>query len=317
MLSQEWNLLGYCLNWQKMMLVAAIQLLSAISIKGQIVETSGQYAVVIEEHMSRAVAREEAHRLAIVDALNNAFGTVVTQTAGFVARNETLQFTYHGNSRVKGNWLRTVKGPVYGERLRKRNTQYGLETEITVTCKVTIEAKPLAGPSYQTQISFRSCLNPNCETNQFEAEQDLFVNYRTSTSGFLAIYAQKADSVFRLLPYAAMDGRYEHAVPIQANKEYLLFSPNKGRNYFPGFDSYQTDELVMELDENDREFLTLHFLFSTEDFGQPILENERFKKDRRRTPKHTSVVEFFDWVGSIAQDEAFVIYSKSLTIEDL
>ena len=71
--------------------------------------TKGTSQVRMESNMTKEQARDKAEDLAMINAVENAFGTYVEQDADIKVDNGIVSYNIIGTTRVKGEWLRTTK----------------------------------------------------------------------------------------------------------------------------------------------------------------------------------------------------------------
>lgn len=109
-------------------------------------------------------------------------------------------------------------------------------------------------------------------------------------NGFLSLYLDDGENVFRLLPYDDM--AYLNTVPVTADKPYLFFSPNKEYNYFGN----RVDELILFTPKKN-EMNTLHVLFSEKEYFKPSLDSNYKDEEGKIVPKSLTKKEFENWLA--------------------
>lgn len=256
--------------------------------------TRGVAQVRMENSMSKQQVRLEAKQKAIINGIENVLGTYVEQETNIEIESGNTNFHIIANTKVKGEWIET-KDENYSEDTRIVQGEHGKETEIWITCKISGRVREIVKASLAFEILPLNCPNKNCRQTDFLVDELLYVYFRTPTKGFLSIYLQEGETVFRLLPYAQMEGDYLNAVPVKADKKYLFFSAKEEHNYFSDFHFSQVDELEMYT-EKDVEYMKMYVVFSTKMFTKPILEDGKVQEESYVLPKSLSTREFEFWV---------------------
>ena len=256
--------------------------------------TRGVAQVRIENSMSKQQARQAAKKLAIINAIENVLGTYVEQETNITIESGNTNFHVIANTKVKGEWIET-KDEKFSEDTRIVQGEHGKETEIWVTCNITGRVREIIKANLAFEILPLNCPNKNCRQTDFLVDELLYVYFRSPSKGFLSIYLQEGETVFRLLPYSQMEGEYLNAVPVKADKKYLFFSAKEEHNYFNNFHYSQIDELEMYT-EKDVEYMKMYVVFSTKMFTKPILEDGKVQEESYVLPKSLTTREFEDWI---------------------
>ena len=175
------------------------------------------------------VTIEEAKRIAIdrakIQALADAFGTIVSQVNTTRIENgdgkSSLDFLSLGGSDVKGEWLETIGDPV---------VSVTYEQGILVI-KVSIKGKAreikTALIDIQTSI-LRNGIDEKSASSDFRDGDDLYLSFLSPVDGYLSVYLVDTESnAYCLLPYRKQkDGIYR----IEANRQYLFFRESSASN---------------------------------------------------------------------------------------
>ena len=151
----------------------------------------------------------------------------------------------------------------------------GKEKQIKeIKCTIKIRARELHDNPVDFKIYPLNCLDINCKTNTFNAgNDDFYIYFRCPVSGYLAIFLDDGEHAQRLLPYKNMGNRFDQGVPIEANREYFLFSNKESYQYF----EKDADEYIFETDqllEQERLFV----IFSKNPIVQPYIEDNNSKQ---------------------------------------
>ena len=257
-------------------------------------KTKGEAQIRIENDMSKDAARTKARELAIVNAIENVLGTYVEQETNIDISQGQANFKIIGNNRVKGEWLETDKEE-FKEESRLSEKKGNKEFEVWLTCQISGSVREILKPKLDFQAEPLSCPKSNCRTTDFGNGEQLYVYFRSPSSGFLSIYAVQDDqTAYRLLPYQEMEAPYEDAIPVKADYEYIFFSQQPGHSYFSDFSIYKVDEMVMETTK-DKEFMQLYMVFSTEKFSKPILNSGKVV-EQGLLPKSLTQSRFEEWI---------------------
>jgi len=181
----------------------------------------GEYTYYAPQDVSLEAARATAIEQARVQALAEAFGTLIEQ-ATFTRQENTngtssINMLALGESTVKGEWLNDTKEP---------ETQVVFEENfLMVTAHVWGVARELV--SAPIDISVKVLKNGTLdrfEDDNFRDGDDIYLSFQSPSKGYLAVYLMddKGDA-YCFLPYANdADGMFE----VKANKPYVLFSSN-------------------------------------------------------------------------------------------
>lgn len=195
-----------------------------------------EYTYHAPENVTLEQARRTALDRAMIQALADEFGTIVTQQNSTRVENRSgqsdIDFLSIGGSEVKGEWIETIGDPIYNIRYEGNM--------LVVVCKVKGKAREIvtAGIDFQAKV-LRNGTDDKFESDQFHSGDDLYLSFTSPVSGYLAVYLVDAENqAYCLLPYRNQsDGIY----PVKANQRYLFFNtkeaPQNERSY--------VDEYVM------------------------------------------------------------------------
>lgn len=207
-------------------------------------------------HAPENITLEEAKRIALdrakIQALADAFGTIVSQTNATHVQNRNgnsgIDFLSIGGSEVKGEWIETVGEPQY---------DISYEQGILVV-KVSVKGKAREIVSAQIDIKakvLRNGTEDKFESDEFRDGDDLYLSFVSPVSGYLAVYLVDAEQkAYCLLPYRSQtDGIYK----VEANRRYLFFNIKEA----PPQERQYVDEYVMTT-PRATEQNTLYLIFS-------------------------------------------------------
>lgn len=268
-------------------------IISGNNIFGQeIKKATGKSQLRQEINMTKEQAREKAKELAMINAIENQFGTYVGQETDIRLSDGKISFNTIGTTKVKGEWVETTDIS-FEEEKREIKGQYGKELEIWITCNIKGKVKK-ATP--KAKISFQSlnCPNIECRTINYNSGEQLFLNFKTPVSGYLSIWLCDNKKAYRLLPYEKMENDNYNVCNVKADKDYIFF--DKEKKYF---NYSEIDELEL-FSKSNTEYNTIYIIFSEEYYVKPILdvakELTNYKKDYK-SPKSVIIKVFQKWLS--------------------
>lgn len=255
-------------------------------------------------HLSANVSQEEAREIALqraqAQAIADEFGSLVTQSSRIYVEtdeeNSNTDFLSIGGSELKGEWIETTEEPKFefitdGNEIALKVRVSGVIREIEGT-KVAFEAKIL-----------RNGTSDSSESDNYISGDDLYLAFKSPTSGYLAVYLIDADKqAFCLVPY----GRQEDGFfTIKANERYIFFDPNNAK----GVDKTAVDEIIVDTDKV-KERNRILTIFSP---------NKFFKANDNQTdkelPRNLDYGEFQKWLSNLKRHDPEVsITEKAITI---
>ena len=203
------------------------------------VKTSGEAQVELTETRSRQEVKKEAKDLAIINALERAFGRVIIQgNSTYISNISTGEktetnsvFNMIANTSVKGE-VDEVISEKY-EDVKGYKVIDGKKVEITeIKCEITIRARELTEPPIDFTTYTLACTNIKCRTTSFMENDDFFLYFLSPISGYVSVYLDDVEYSQRLLPYRNMPVEYESGMPVKADREFIFFSREPEHNYF-------------------------------------------------------------------------------------
>ncbi len=249
--------------------------------KDKIVRVSSKVEILMEGDYTQNSMKEKAIQACKIQAMGDEFGYAIiqginTQTKSVTGASvmTTSKLNEVSNTLVKGEWISDDAGyPKTKFSIRDK----GDKQEIWLECEVRGKARKIQESKVSFETFTYNCQEPQkCNTGQFKHEESMYLYFKTATKGFLSVFMLEDGLVHRLLPYTQMQDTYESVVPVEADKEYLLFSP-KHRDYFPDYPL--VDEYEMQTQEDGSPVSNLvYVIFSTKPFAKPLLtEKDNFK----------------------------------------
>lgn len=259
----------------------------------------GEYAYQVPDNISLEEGKRTALERAKIQALADAFGTLVSQSNSTIVKNEegksSVDFLSIGGSDVKGEWIETLGEPKFdifyeNNALIIKATIDGKAREIK-NASIDFEAKLLRNG---TDLKF--------ESDEFRNGDDLYLYFKSSINGYLAVYLldETTQQVFCLLPYKSSG---EPAYTIGHDKPYVFFSCQKADRNPNAVDEYNMT-CEHSLEQN-----TIYIVFSPNMFAKANTKNED-----AGLPRQLPLKEFQRWLGKCKTKDTEA-QIKSITIK--
>lgn len=255
----------------------------------KIKRVTGEYTYRGSENVSLAEAKRIALDRAKMQAVADAFGTIVSRTnATTVTNNDghsNINFTSIGGSEVKGEWIETIGQPEYSQ-------PYYEQEMLIISCKVRGRAREIISAA----IDFKAKVLKNGTDDRYEAEEfvegdDLYLSFCSPVSGWLTVYlVDTQQRAYCLLPYRNYHGGAYH---IDANKRYVFFNvaeaPTEERPYI--------DEYIMTC-SGQSEHNMLYVIFSPNQFSKAAdISSENV------VPRELSFDDFQEWLAEVRKHD--------------
>ena len=279
-----------------------LMLLNLLSISAQKIEkVHGEYTYHVPDNVSLEEGKRTALERAKIQAIAEAFGTLVSQNNSTIVKNENgksfVNFLSIGGSDVKGEWIETIGEP-------KLDIFY--ESNM-LTIRVCIDGK--AREIKTANIDFEAKLLCNGTEEKYESDEfrngdDLYLYFKSPINGYLAVYLldENTQQVFCLLPYKSSG---EPAYKIVHDKPYIFFSCQKAEE-----NPNEVDEYTMTC-EHSMEQNTIYIVFSPNMFAKAFAEDGSIG-----LPRQLPLKEFQKWLGKCkAKDTNIKEKKKVITIE--
>lgn len=295
--------------------IVILLLFSASWVSAQkILKVEGTSQVRVENNMSKDMARDLAREKAKILAIESVLGSYLEQTSYMDLEDGQTSFTIIGETKVRGEWLKTDK-ETFGEDIRKIRGPNGVENEVWITCDIKGKIREITSAPMDLQVSSLNCADRSCETNEFNNGESLFIHFKAPENGFVSIYLTDENKAYRLLPYLEMPGYYLNGVPVKADQPYVFFSTDFSHDYFEDYPYYLNDELFLEA-ENKTTLFKLYVVFSPKEFRRPIVEDEEIAEAQYVIPKSLSRRNFEVWVqDNRLLDDDFHYRSLNLRVD--
>ncbi len=260
----------------------------------RIKQASGEAQARLEEHMSKDELKERLKKQAIIKAIENTYGTAVSQDTRIEVKDGHTRFDIEGSTRIRGEWLKTTS-VTYSEEIRNVKTREGNRMELWVKCKIDGKVREILRPEVVFNCFTGNCPEKRCQTTIFKNGEPMYLFFKAPVDGYLSVFIVENGRAFRILPYQRMPALYAHNVPVEANKEYVFFSNYRSHDYFPDFSFYLADELLM-ITESEEEKLELYVVFSEVSYSAPMLDEKKVFENGEEIPKSLTVDLFKKWL---------------------
>lgn len=240
-----------------------------------------EYTYHAPENVTLEQAKQTALDRAKIQALADAFGTLVSQYNTTRVENSgehsAVDFTSIGGSEVKGEWIETIGNPTY-------NIKYEGDM-LVVSVKVKGKAREIVTANLDLKIRvLKNGTDDKFESDQFRSGDDLYLSFTSPIAGYLAVYLIDADQqAFCLLPYRSQQtGIY----PIEANHRYVFFNIKEASPKERSF----VDEYTMTCGHSS-ETNHIYVIFSPNQFAKAIDANAN-----DGLPRQLSFDDFNTWL---------------------
>ena len=262
---------------------------SAAAFSQKTEKVTATYTYYAPEHISQAEAKRIALDRAKITAIADAFGTIVTQSNTNVVSVQNgkteERFFSLGGSEVKGEWIETLKDPVYD--IRYEGDMLVVSVEVTGRIREIVGA----GIDFTAKV-LRNGVEEKFESTEFRSGDDLFLYFKSPVDGYLTVYLldETSGDVFCLLPYRASG---EGAYRIEHDRPYVLFSSKHELNN-PG----DVDEYNMTCN-SDKEYNDVYVIFSPNAFAKANA-NETMSEV---LPRQLSFEDYQKWLAKLRKKD--------------
>ena len=276
--------------------------MSLVAVAQKTERVTATYTYYAPEEVSIAEARRVALQRAQLQAIADAFGTIVTQTNATTVRNENgksdVSLFSLGASEVKGEWLRTDGEPEY-----EIAYEDGM-LAVTVRVKGVIREIVNAAVDFQARVLCNGT-EDRFEQDRFRNGDDLYLSFQSPVDGYLTVYLLDAEgTAYCLLPYRGDTGG---RVAVKGNRRYVFFSVDD----VPAGEQGMVDEYVMTCG-NGKELNQIYVIFSPQLFTKAVdYAGEGLQ------PRELPYEEFQQWLFDCRkQDREMRVEVKHIVISD-
>ncbi|MFZ4546138.1 MAG: hypothetical protein ACOYN4_01815 [Bacteroidales bacterium] len=258
--------------------------------KAKTVHVKGSSLVLVENNITREQAKQKAVELAMINAIENAFGTFVGQTGNTVVADGKITYNINGITQVKGEWIRTSDGPKFKDEIR--NISGSKETETWISCTIEGDAREIRSLA-NLDVKTLKCPQIKCETVDFLSSEMLCLYFKSPVDGFLSVYNEEENGITRqLFPYLSHGSQSN--VRVKGDEDYILFSTEKHLNKF----NVVVDPIELVTDRST-EFNTLYVVFSPDDYDKESLSDSVLQADKTILPKSLPTKKFQKWLSDL------------------
>lgn len=284
----------------------------------EVVTVSGSYSDEVSNLETKEQAQTRIKQRALIDALQQAFGTAIFEGNSLYIRNNsdgslvetTTGFDMIAETYVKGEVMEELnvdfiehverrEVTVFNEKKRKQEKR--TDNVLYIECKVKIKAREYIEPICEFKAETLNCPDTVCKTSTFRNDENFYVYFKSEKSGYLTIFLDDNESSSILLPYIENRQNFQHGYPVEAGKDYILFKNDK-RFFDPTKTS--VDEIAWQRTENLEK---LSLIFTTKPFELPSLKKNDEKIVRYTLPDNLPSAEFNKWLINLR--------SKNKTVE--
>ena len=276
--------------------------MSLVAVAQKTERVTATYTYYAPEHVSIEEARRVALQRAQLQAIADAFGTIVTQTNATTVKNENgksdVSLLSLGASEVKGEWLRTDGEPEY-----EIAYEDGM-LAVTVRVKGVIREIVNAAVDFQARVLCNGT-EDRFEQDRFRNGDDLYLSFQSPVDGYLTVYLLDAEgTAYCLLPYRGDTGG---RVAVKGNWRYVFFSVDD----VPAEERGMVDEYVMTCG-NREELNQIYVIFSPQLFTKAVdYAGEGVQ------PRELPYEEFQQWLFNCRkQDREMRVEVKHIVISD-
>ncbi len=259
-----------------------------ISFAQKIVKVSGSAQVRVERYMTLDETQEKAKELAIINAIENEFGTYTEQKFDMRIEDGKTTFNTIGTTKVKGEWIETTDIS-FKDNFRTETGSYGKQNVRYVTCIIKGRAREIAS---KANIEYQVLNSPvfSARTTDFYDGEQLYLWFRSPVSGYLSVYLDDGAMAYCLLPDTYSPDEFASGVYVEGDKDYLFFSPLHNNMH-----QSQVEEYLM-FTNRKIEYNTLYIIFSEEKFVKPGLKSKE-KQEGKILPRSLSAEKFQKWLA--------------------
>lgn len=286
---------------QKLLILALLLSAVATTFAQKTQKVTATYTYHAPENVSLEEAKRTALYRAKLTAIADAFGTLVTQSNTTVMSNENgktdSRFLSLGGSEVKGEWIETIKEPIYNIRYEGNM--------LVVSVEVVGRIREIVSASIDfTAKILRNGTEEKFESSEFRSGDDMYLYFKSPVDGYLTVYLldEATQEVYCLLPYKASG---EGAYPIEHDRPYILFSA-KNELTNPSI----VDEYTMTC-SCETEFNDIYVIFSPNAFTKA----NAYDTIDEVLPRQLSYDVFQKWLVKLRkQDMNAKVYKNHITI---
>lgn len=253
--------------------------------------SNGEYLLRIEKNWTEEFAIKKAKEKAQINAIENAFGTVIIQGNAIYVKEVTsssqtksdMVFTSVGNVLVNGEWLTTID-----EKIQfKDSVDYRW-----IKAMVKGNVRELNKIPFTPEVATLTCNQQKCSTEVFNSCQELVVYFKAPSNGYVTIYLDDSKRAQSLLSYSKNGS--STTFQVKADQVYYFFSKADAKQK-------NVDEVEL-FTESIMEQNNLFVLFSKFDFDKPLLNATKLDEvdnTKYTLPASMEITKFQTWLQAM------------------
>lgn len=267
------------------------------------VTTSGEAVIRVSAGLPPKIAKYKAIAAARTNAIEEAFGTQISQVNHTTINNgkNRNNFVSHSSSATRGVWLKDEQEPVV-------DFQYDSGSDlVTVTASVKGKVREMTHSYTSPELKLmKRDDDPDDDNLEIFREGDkLFLYFNSPVDGYVSAYlVDNNDDVVCMVPYIKSNGE---AFEVKKDTDYFFFSKRKSDSE----DRSIVDEYELTCDE-EMEGNVMYVLFSTKKFSKPRLKGKRHNNELQIL----SLADFNSWKDALlSKDSEFMEAALVFTIK--
>ena len=279
------------------------------------VTAKGEYYAPLS--MPPAQARQEAIYRAQVDAIRKAYGTSVAETSLSIQSEgeSSARDSYYsiGECDVRGEWIETIGEPVWKIVPGERETYY----------EVTLKGRIREIPGGRADLDVRLLSNGTDKDRDwvrdaaFRVGDYFYLYFKSPVDGYLACYLGDDDEAMTMQCLVPYDGMREGFFPVEAGKEYILFSREDPDDPLRSL----SRRLKMNA-RNDADINQVYIIFSPNKFIKAsdssdlsrTITDPKTGKEVSLMPRATDFLSFQKWLSKQRKRDKDLQIVKSLIV---
>lgn len=183
----------------------------------------GTYTYTYSTAISYDVAKSQAIEYAIVNAISEKFGTLVSSQSMQEITTKGERFNQMSRLLVKGRFLSHIKKPWLSKPVFADNV-------FTMQVTVDFYAQPIDyAPTDFSVKMLRNGIDDKFESSEFKANDSFFMSFTSPKNGYVAVFFEDTDTVSCMLPYYENDNT---PLAVEKGRRYIFFNTTNNEYYF-------------------------------------------------------------------------------------
>ncbi|MDY3847231.1 MAG: DUF4384 domain-containing protein [Prevotella sp.] len=270
--------------FKKLTVLLLLLSIHSLAKANDLVKVEGTYVYYAPGNCSVEQAKQTALDRAKIQALADAFGTIVSQTNSTRISNQNgntdTDFLSIGSSDVKGEWIETTGNPEYQIEYK--------DNMLVVRVKVKGKARELTTQKVDISVHLlKNGTEDKFEGNTYKTGDEMFLSFQTPTDGYIAVYlVDEQPKAYCLLPYR---GQTNGIYKVSANKRYVFFS----KKMSDVNERHIVDEYILTC-SGESEHNQVYVVFSPEPFSKA---NDNSMSSA--LPRELDYDDFIRWLSKV------------------